>query len=198
MPMRLPEVLTVGDVRKLVEVHGATALRRERLYPTTLRNRVLIQVALYRCALRVSEACRLHRRDIKWDDKRLEVKDGKGGKDRSIDLSTESVAILRLWDAKRPNGETFFCSLKGKALFPRYVQKMVKRAARRVGIPESERITPHTFRHSRATHLLQSGANVREVQAILGHASLDTTMIYTHIVQADIAATMERADETLP
>jgi len=197
-PLHLPETLTVEEVRQIVEPKGAAALRRERDHPIPLRNRIMIQVGLYRCALRVAEACALRRHDIRWDERRLLVRQGKGGRDRWVDLSTESVAILRLWDARRPKGDTFFCSLKGTALGPRYIQAMVKRAAKRAGIAEPDRVTPHVFRHSRATHLLQAGANIREVQTILGHASVATTMIYTHIVQPYIAATVERVDETLP
>lgn len=192
-PDKLPEVLSEDEVRRIV----AQDIRRERRYPTVLRNRVLVQVALYRCALRLAEACALRRRDIKWTERRLLVVDGKGGRDRSIRLSADSLSQLRLWDARRTSGEAFFNTVKGAPLGHRYVQRMVKRLAERAGIEDPERVHPHMFRHSRATHLRRLKEELTKIAKLLGHKDVRTTMIYDHIVQGEMEEMIERADDVL-
>ena len=193
-PKRHPEHLTREEVGSICEVDE----RRERRYPTVLRNRVLIHIGLYRCGLRISEALNLRRRDIKWSERRLAVVQGKGAKDRSIRLSDNSIAQLGKWDVCRKTGATFFNSLDGSVLSPRYVQQMVKRLAERGGIEDPGRVTPHVFRHSRATHMREEDVPFEQVQEFLGHADPRTTMVYDHIVQGQMEQEVERLDEALP
>ena len=88
---------------------------------------------------------------------------------------------LRAWHEKRPKGKTFFCTLKGGPLSTRYVQQVVKRMAHRAGLERVEKVSPHTLRHTYATELLDEGFSIREVQELLGHASVATTQVYTHV-----------------
>lgn len=195
---KLPDVLSENEVAAIVAVADAEAVRRERRYPTVMRNRILVQIGLYRCALRVSEACALRRRDIKWDEARLLVARGKGNKQRSIELDADSLAQLRLWDARRHSGETFFNTLAGKPLGRRYVERMVKRMAKRAKVANWEDVHPHTFRHSRATHLRRLKEEITKVQDLLGHKDVRTTMVYDHLANSEMREMMEKAAELLP
>jgi site-specific recombinase XerD len=107
------------------------------------------------------------------------VRDGKGGQDRTVMLSPRLLVELEAyWRAVRPSGEYLFPGPKGP--FPSYTARLVlKRVAASVGITKS--ISPHTLRHSFATHLLESGTNVRSIQVLLGHQSIRTTQRYMHV-----------------
>lgn len=199
VPDKLPDVLSEEEVEAMIAARSAADVRRERRYPTVLRNRVLVQVALYRCALRLAEACALERRDIRWTESRLRVRRGKGNRERYVRLSADSIAQLQLWDQRRPKGaETFFCTLDGGPLDHRYVQRMVKRMAARAGLEDPGRVHPHIFRHSRATHLRRMKHEQTKIQQLLGHKDIRTTMVYDHIVQGEMEEMIEGADEVLP
>ncbi len=172
-PKKLPEVL---------ERHEVAAIKKQPncRCPTGLRNRAILEV-MHRAGLRVSEIIKLRRRDIKWSIRTLEVRGGKGGKDRPVTIEDVALAWLRAWDAQRPTGSTFFTTLAGKPLSARYLQQLVKRLARKAGIEEPERVTPHVFRHTCATELLREGWDLREVQTFLGHENVVTTQIYLHV-----------------
>lgn len=149
--------------------------------PTGLRNRVILEV-MYRAGLRVSEVINLKPGDIRWGPGILEVRGGKGGKDRNVPVDSETLGWLRAWQGQRPGGrQRFFSTLQGNPLSPRYLQQLVKRLAHRAGIERADQVTPHTFRHSFATGLLNDGFTIREVQTLLGHSNVATTQIYTHI-----------------
>lgn len=170
---RLPVVLEPAEAEALLKQPNTRC-------PTGLRNRAMLEV-MYRAGLRVSEVCKLKPRDIRWQSGLLEVRDGKGGKDRSVPVDNETIGWLRAWQAKRPKSRWFFPTLQGKQLSPRYLQQLVKRLAHKADLERADQVTPHVLRHSYATAMLNGGFTIREVQMLLGHAALSTTMIYTHV-----------------
>ena len=194
-PKRLPTILTRDE---------ADALLRQptRSATTGLRNLCMLELML-RAGLRVSEVVKLRPRDIRWRACELEVRGGKGGRDRVVPLRPSTVALLERWRDLRPTADTFFCTMwerggiasgggEGKPLSSRYVQQAVKRYAHRASI--ERRVTPHTLRHTYATDLLDGGLNIREVQQVLGHSDVSTTMIYTHVRPEALAAKIAALD----
>lgn len=177
-PERLPTVLTVEEVDTL---QAAIDLSR----PEGRRDRAIIEV-LYSCGLRVSELCALRLADLYVDEGFMRVT-GKGLKQRLVPLSPRAVKELRLWMADRCHidirpGEddyVFLSHRRGKHLSRITVFHNLKLYAAQAGI--GKEISPHTLRHTFATHLLEGGAHLRAIQAMLGHESIGTTQLYTHI-----------------
>ncbi len=163
--------------------------------PTGLRNRVILEV-MYRAGLRVSEVIRLRPSDIRWESLILEIHQGKGSKDRNVPFDQETLGWLRAWDAKRPKSRWFFCTLKGSSVSARYIQVMVKRLARKASLQRASIITPHILRHTYATELLNDGFTIREVQELLGHSSVATTQIYTHVRPEHLAEKIIKRNQT--
>ncbi len=172
----LPRVLAVEDVDRLLEVPDTTT-------PVGLRDRALIEL-LYASGARVAEATRLDLEavDLPQGQARL---DGKGGKQRLVPIGEPAVDALRAYlGSGRPRlaGErttdALFLNQRGDRLGPRDARSVVTDAARVAALGH---VTPHTLRHSFATHLLDAGADIRLVQELLGHASLATTQRYTHL-----------------
>jgi len=171
----LPKIISREDVEKLLAVPNTSC-------PTGLRNRTALEL-MYRAGLRVSEVAGLKPRDVRWETGEVLVDHGKGDKDRVVPLDAEAINWLRLWrkDAKHPKGApTFFCTLKGGPLSTEYLRQVVKRCARKAGLDPAQ-VSPHKLRHSYATELLDEGFTIREVQELLGHSSITTTQIYTHV-----------------
>ena len=174
----LPEVLTVDEIDGIIEAIDLSEKEGQR-------NRTIIEM-LYSCGLRVSELCNLHLSDIYRDEGFVRVL-GKGRKERLVPISPRALKELSLWDEDRchiditPGHEDFvFLSFtRGKKLSRITVFHIVKVLAENAGI--TKEISPHTFRHSFATHLLEGGANLRVIQAMLGHESIATTQIYAHV-----------------
>ncbi|MBQ9440488.1 MAG: tyrosine recombinase XerD [Paludibacteraceae bacterium] len=173
----LPEVLTIEEVESLIAVIDLSV-------PEGQRNRAIIEV-LYGSGLRVSELVNLKLSNM-YIDKGYMLVEGKGSKQRLVPLSDEAVKQLRFWFLDRAHldikpGNTDFCFLnrRGKQLTRVMVFIIIKRLAEIAGITKN--ISPHTLRHSFATHLLQGGANLRVIQELLGHENLATTELYTHI-----------------
>lgn len=170
---KLPDVLTVDEV--------ATLLRAPDLEARSgLRDRAMLEL-LYATGLRVSELVTLTPGQIHWDDGYLQVK-GKGRKERIVPIGRTALEITRRYlRARGEAGERdpLFLS-RGRKGFSRVgFWKLIRRYARRAGIDKS--LSPHTLRHSFATHLLAGGADLRVVQEMLGHADIATTQIYTHV-----------------
>ena len=184
---RLPIVLEKDEAEAILAVPNTGC-------PTGLRNRALLEVML-RAGLRNAEARHLRPGDIRWGSGILEVRDGKGGKDRSVPVDSETLGWLRAWQAKRPGGRYFFNTLAGGELSARYLQQLIKRLAQKAGIERADQVTPHVLRHTYATHLLNSGFTIREVQQLLGHTSIQTTQIYTHVSPGDLAEKIQRHAE---
>ena len=148
-----------------------------------------ILMAVYAAGLRSSEVVNLKVTDIDSQRMQIRVRQGKGRKDRCIMLSPTLLTCLReYWKIERPGHDWLFPGLPAsKAISTRAVWLRVKSAAKAAGI--SKEMTIHTLRHSFATHLLESGADIRLVQVLLGHRSLQTTALYTHVSQTRINAT---------
>lgn len=181
-PVRLPQVLTETDQNALLAAPNRKA-------PTGLRNFCLL-VLFLNLGLRVSEALSLRVSDIDWLSGKITVREGKGGRDRILWLSEDDLAHLQFLRSVRcAGGSHLFCTLAGGRLSDRYVREMVKRYARRAGIEKD--VHPHTLRHTFATDLLRDTKNIRLVQKALGHVSLATTMIYTHIVDDQLECALK-------
>jgi len=171
---KLPIVLERTEIDALLRIPNTGC-------PSGLRNRAILQT-MYGAGLRVSEVTKLRPGDIRWEDGVLEIRGGKGGKDRIIPVDSETTGWLRAWDAERPrSGKRFFTTLKGGSISSRYLQMMVKRLARKANLAKADAVTPHVLRHSYATHLLDDGFSIREVQTLLGHSNISTTEIYLHV-----------------
>lgn len=173
----LPDVLTVEEIDRLI---GAI----DRSTKEGQRNCAIMET-LYSCGLRVSELCNLKISDLYLNENFIKV-DGKGGKQRLVPISPRAVSELRNYFLVRGDGlikpdfEDFvFISRFGKNISRIMVFHIIKVLAEQVGL--KKKISPHTFRHSFATHLLEGGANLRAIQCMLGHESIGTTEIYTHI-----------------
>ena len=174
----LPEVLTYEEIQKMIDSIDLSQ-------PNGHRNKAMIEV-MYGCGLRVSELINLQISDIYKEDGFLRIF-GKGSKERLVPIGDSSLKILfqyidgaRLHTNVKPKfTDTVFLNSRGTGLTRQMVFLIVKDLAEKNGIAKT--ISPHTFRHSFATHLLEGGANLLAVQQMLGHASVSTTEIYTHI-----------------
>ncbi len=175
--LRLPEVLTVNEIDR---IFAAVDLSK----PEGQRNRAIIEV-LYGSGLRVSELINLKLSNIYFDENYMLV-EGKGSKQRLVPLSEESVKQIGFWrldrnklDIKKGNEDYLFLNRLGSRLTRAMIFTIVKDLCVVAGIKKN--VSPHTFRHSFATHLLENGANLRAIQQLLGHESITTTELYTHI-----------------
>lgn len=187
---RLPTILEPHEVRAILKLPSREA-------PTGVRNLAML-TAMHRCGLRVSEVTALRPEHIRWSAPLLEVHDGKGGKDRNLPVDAITVERFKDWARLRPAGETFFTTLKGARVSVRYVQRMVKRlAVKALGPVRGRQVTPHTLRHTYATELVDEGFTLREVQTLLGHSSVATTQIYTHVRPHRIAEKIRLRESAL-
>jgi site-specific recombinase XerD len=181
-PKRLPTVLCTEELRRLFDV-AARDVKHKALLMT-----------LYGSGLRVSEVAALRPADIDSARMLIHVRQGKGAKDRMTKLSPRLLEVLReYWRAARPKQWLFAQTGNADlAMNTSSIERMVQRLARRAGIGKT--VTPHTLRHSYATHLLDAGTDLRTIQVLLGHRNLKTTAIYLHVSQAKIAAAASPLD----
>lgn len=178
----LPEVLEIADAKTAMDSMATRAAEEET--PVSLRDVAMVEI-LYASGARVAELCGLDISDIDYERQTIRVL-GKGNKERTIPLGNPAMEALKLWlkngrgSLKNEQSESaVFLGARGKRIDQRAVRTVVYDALSAVeGI---ERMGPHALRHSAATHLLEGGADLRTVQEILGHASLATTQIYTHV-----------------
>ena len=174
----LPEVLSVEEIDSIINVIDVSK-------PEGIRDRAIIEV-LYGCGLRISELCNLRISQLYLEDKYIRVK-GKGSKERLVPIEGVAIDRVREWLVTRmgckvkPSEEDYvFVSLtRGSRLSRISLFVYIKDYAEKAGIKKN--ISPHTFRHSFATHLLEGGANLRAIQMMLGHEDISTTEIYMHI-----------------
>jgi integrase/recombinase XerD len=138
---------------------------------------------LYSSGLRLNELTNLKIGDLEYNENIGWVRSGKGGKDRIFILSSKMIEELKNFTKDRPN-ESFLFEGRNGRLSARAVQKAISSVAKKSGIQKS--IHVHTLRHSFATHLLESGEDIRKIQELLGHSNLSTTQIYTHISTAEL------------
>jgi integrase/recombinase XerC len=144
-----------------------------------LRDRAIFEL-LYASGLRVSELTSLNTEDLQFSTRFLRVR-GKGGKERIVPFGAKAAEALKEYIAARPgsSGTALFLNRNGGRLTSRSVHRTV--LARVLSALQEEGVSPHTFRHTFATHLLEAGADLRVIQELLGHASLSSTQIYTHV-----------------
>jgi len=179
-PRRVPIVLSQNETVRLIEAADK------------IRDRALIMVA-YAAGLRVSEVVHLRVDDIDSERMIIHVRQGKGNKDRLVPLSPALLDVLRRWWRTFKPATWLFPGEDGeRPLHPVTVRNIVRDAAKRAKI--KKRVTPHTLRHTYATHLLETGTDVRTVQALLGHARLSSTMHYNHVVRQLVTASKSPLD----
>jgi integrase/recombinase XerC len=178
----LPEVLGIEDAKTAMDSMATRAAEEET--PMTLRDVAMVEL-LYATGARVAELCGLDLGDIDYNRQTIQVL-GKGNKERVIPLGNPAMRALKKWldDGRQlllneKSEKAVFLGARGKRIDQRAVRTVVYEALS--AIEGIERMGPHALRHSAATHLLEGGADLRTVQEILGHASLATTQIYTHV-----------------
>jgi integrase/recombinase XerD len=174
---RLPKTLSAGDVEAMFAAI-TERIARVPADPNDLRLAALVEL-LYGSGLRATELVALPRAAIQGDRPYLILR-GKGGRERMVPISDRARAAVALWRAHVPAGQPWLFP-SGKAHLSRIrLYQLVKALAGHAGIPP-ERVSPHVLRHAFATHLLEGGADLRTLQAMLGHADIATTEIYTHV-----------------
>ena len=173
---RIPFVLSHEEVERLLDIGGDSPLDR--------RDRAILELT-YSTGLRVSESCRLTLEQVDFERRLLRVR-GKGNKERILPFGTKAYDALRLYlDEGRPRllrgamRAVLFLNARGGGLSRVGFWKILKKRALEAGLPST--VTPHTLRHSFATHLIEGGADLRAVQELLGHSSIATTQIYTKL-----------------
>jgi len=179
---RMPTILDARERAALLAVPNIRC-------PSGLRNRCILSV-MVNAGLRCAEALALRGRDIDWDTGRLTVVNGKGGRSRVVWLNQSDLALLgALRETLQDRAGALFRTSGGSRVDARYVRRMVKRYARRAGIVDKD-VHPHVLRHTFATDLYRRTKNLRLVQKALGHASITTTQIYTHVVDEELEREM--------
>ena len=180
----LPDVLSVEEVERIIKCTDTTTIKGRR-------DRAMLEL-MYSCGLRVSELISLKLGDLFFGEGYIRVL-GKGSKQRLVPIS--SIArerVLQYKELRKPQSkseDTLFLNNRGSRLTRVMIFTIIKQATLRAGI--DKKISPHTFRHSFATHLLEGGANIRQVQELLGHENILTTEIYTHLDDSHLRQTME-------
>jgi len=199
-PRLLPETLTVAETERLLEAAGGSD-PDEPDHDRRLRDRTLLEL-LYAAGLRIGEATGLDREDLSIDGAFVRVI-GKGDRERLVPVGDVALDWLRRWmvgprerllalgHAPPARGGPLFLGARGGRLARQQAWAAVKGAAERAGL--GSRVSPHTLRHSFATHLLEGGADLRIVQELLGHASISTTQLYTHVTGERIRDVYGRA-----
>lgn len=184
---KLPDTLNIHDIDKMI---AAIDLSK----PEGTRNKAIIEV-MYGCGLRVSEVTELRLSNIHPEIEFIKVT-GKGSKERLVPIGGEALKALKIWteqvrvhvDIKKGEEDLVFLNRRGSRLSRVYIFMLVKQLAELTGLRKT--ISPHTFRHSFATHLVEGGADLRAVQEMLGHESITTTEIYTHLDREYLKSTI--------
>lgn len=175
---KLPDTLNIQEIEAIISTLDASK-------PEGMRGKALLEV-LYGCGLRVTELITLRISNISFKNEFIKVI-GKGNKERIVPIGTTALHFIKIYleevrvhvDIKKGYEDYLFLNRSGTGLSRITVFKMIKELAVKAGIKKA--ISPHTFRHSFATHLIEGGADLRAVQEMLGHSSITTTEIYTHI-----------------
>jgi len=175
---KIPSVLTKDEVTKLINSSS------------TSKSKLIIQL-LYSSGLRVSELVNLRKQDLDFNQNTGWVRAGKGKKDRMFFLSKKLVNKLKKYIDKRKDWNFVFS--QNSPLTTRNIQKIVQKAAAKANI--NKQVHPHTLRHSFATHLMDAGVDIRKIQILLGHQSISTTQLYTHISNEQLKSIKNPLDE---
>jgi integrase/recombinase XerD len=185
---KLPEVLSTVEIDKLIACIDLS-------HPQGERNRAIIET-LYACGLRVSELTNLKLSDLFFEEGFIKVH-GKGNKDRFIPINSSAIKYINLYvdhfrshqEAQPGETDILFLNRRGKRLTRAMIFTLVKQLAKLSNLTKN--VSPHTFRHSFATHLLENGADLRAIQQMLGHESIITTEIYTHLDRTHLKNVIE-------
>jgi integrase/recombinase XerD len=171
-PNKLPDVLSIHEVKNVINSIE------------NLKHKTIISL-IYSCGLRISECINIRISDIDSSRMLVKIKQGKGKKDRYVQLSYKMLKLLRAYYKEYKPQNHLFQGQKKDEYSAKSIQNVLKKAIARCKI--TKRITPHSLRHSFATHLLEQGTDLRIIQEILGHKDIRTTQIYTHISSSDIS-----------
>ncbi len=187
----LPSVLTADDAQRLLE---APAKRMQGGHETVLRDRAVLET-LYSTGARASELVGMNLEDINRYDRLVRIR-GKGRKERIVPIGRTALDAIDAYLGRKTDGAdapAVFTGPSGKRLTARTVQRILENYRKKLGL--SQKTSPHTLRHSFATHMLEGGADLRAIQELLGHASLSTTQRYTHL---NLDSLMEAYDKAHP
>ncbi|SCW47792.1 site-specific tyrosine recombinase XerD [Mucilaginibacter sp. NFR10] len=186
---KLPDTLSYGEINKII---AALDLSK----PEGMRNKAILET-LYGSGLRVSELTELKLSNLYLDIEFIKVT-GKGNKERLVPIGSEAIKALKIWienvrvhnPIKRGEEDYVFLNRRGTRLSRQIIFLTIKGLAETIGL--KKKISPHTFRHSFATHLVEGGADLRAVQEMLGHESITTTEIYTHLDREYLKSTISQ------
>lgn len=170
----LPDTLTIEEVEKLLEAADLTKLKG-------IRDKAILET-LYATGMRASELTELKISDVNLDVGFTKCL-GKGSKERIVPIGSKAIEAIKSYLSVRTkiNNNFLFMNPSGKKISRIAVWKIIRKYAQKIGIPSGKKISPHTLRHSFASHILERGADLRTIQEMLGHSSISTTQIYTHI-----------------
>ena len=177
---KVPIVLTKQEVKRLID------------FASNPKHKIMIEL-LYSSGLRLSELINLKINDLELDNRVGWVRHGKGGKDRMIILSDKVIEDLKKYLLTKKEKSEYILSGRNTRISKRAVQKAIKSLAEKAGIKKDVHV--HTLRHSFATHLLESGTDIRKIQVLLGHSNLNTTQIYTKVSTAEIKKVTSPLDD---
>ena len=185
---KLPDTLAIEDIDQLIEVIDLSK-------PEGERNRSIIET-LYGCGLRVSELTELRLSDLFFDEGFIKVT-GKGNKQRFVPIGSLTQKYITIYkneirthlNIQKGHEDILYLNRRGKQLTRAMIFNIVKQLVEKAGIHKN--VSPHTFRHSFATHLLQNGADLRAIQQMLGHESITTTEVYMHVNRTQLKEVIE-------
>ena len=187
MARPLPKILTRAESERLLDQPTS-----ER----TPRRDYLAMRLMLAAGLRVGEAVAVATEHVDWSTGRLMIRDGKGSRDRTVWLDDRLLGELGAWMDRRPQSDAglLLPTRTGSQVHTSHLRRSVKRYARMADVDESDRVSPHTLRHTFATRLYEATTDLRLVQRALGHADVRTTQIYTHVADVDLADAMRDLD----
>ena len=181
---KLPKILSAEEQERFLAQFNTR-------YPSPHRNLCMVRLML-EAGLRVGEVVALRPGHLDMTTCRLTIREGKGAKDRVVWISDDLRDLIGGWLERRPESEWLFPTRTGGRVQTSYMRQMVKRMARKAGVQEWRKVSPHTLRHTFATDLYAETTNLRLVQKALGHSDISTTQVYTHVADAELEAAMRR------
>jgi site-specific recombinase XerD len=192
--LKLPKIIDRRSVTKMLNQINTNC-------PTGIRNYAIVMI-MYRAGLRVSEVCKLTPLDMNFETGLIYVQQSKGKegkkKDRYVPMDNDIVKACQEWLIMRPGSDYFFCTLEGGIMDQRYIREVCYRISKKAGVfiqdgAEKKPVSPHKLRHTYATELVREGdCNIRDIQELLGHSTVATTQIYTHVVLDELQEKIQK------